>query len=169
MQYREKANDKMVKSTKFAIMLGGNLGDSAKIFHDAVRKLAAAGCDDLRMSRIHRSAAVDCVPGTPDFCDAALTGTWKGDALELLRLCRRLEQEAGRPANHSSRESRTLDLDLILFGDEIRNTPELTLPHPRAQLRRFVLEPLAELIPETRFPDSGRKIEECLRNLPPED
>ena len=169
MQYREKANGKMVKSTKFAIMLGGNLGDSAEIFHEAVRKLAAAGCGELQMSRIHRSAPVDCVPGTPDFCDAALTGTWKGNALELLHLCRKLEQEAGRPANHSSRESRTLDLDLILFGDEVCDTPELTLPHPRAQLRRFVLEPLAELIPDARFPDSGRKIKECLSFLPPED
>lgn len=159
----------MAKSTKFAIMLGGNLGNSAEIFRDAVRKLASAGCRELRMSRIHRSAAVDCVPGTPDFCDAALTGNWEGDALELLHLCQRIEREAGRPANHSRRESRTLDLDLILFGDEIRTTPELTLPHPRAQLRRFVLEPLAELIPEMRFPDSGRKIKECLRFLPLED
>lgn len=169
MQYQEKATAKMVKSTKFAIMLGGNLGNSAEIFREAVRKLAAAGCRDLRMSRIHRSAAVDCVPGTPDFCDAALTGSWEGDALELLRICQNIEREAGRPAVHSSRESRTLDLDLILFGEEVRNTPELTLPHPRAQQRRFVLEPLSELIPEARFPDSGRKIEECLRFLPPED
>ena len=169
MQYSEKATGKMVKSTKFAIMLGGNLGNSAEIFREAVKKLAAAGCGELKMSRIYRSAPVDCVPGTPDFSDAALTGIWPGNALELLRLCRKLEQEAGRPADHSSRESRTLDLDLILFGDEVRNTPELTLPHPRAQQRRFVLEPLAELIPEARFPDTGRKIEECLRNLPPED
>lgn len=168
MQYSEKATGKMVKSTKFAIMLGGNLGNSAEIFREAVKKLAAAGCGELKMSRIYRSAPVDCVPGTPDFSDAALTGIWPGNALELLRLCRKLEQEAGRSADHSSRESRTLDLDLILFGDEVRNTPELTLPHPRAQQRRFVLEPLAELIPEARFPDTGRKIEECLRNLPPE-
>ena len=150
-------------------MLGGNLGNSGEIFRAAVQKLAEAGCGKLRMSRIFRSAAVDCVPGTPEFSDAALTGEWEGDAPGLLRLCRRIEREAGRPADHSSRESRTLDLDLILFGDEIRNTPELTLPHPRAQKRRFVLEPLSELIPDARFPDTGLKIEECLRNLPPED
>ena len=158
----------MVKSTKFAIMLGGNLGDSAAIFRAALDRLAAAGCRNLRMSRIHRGAAVDCVPGTPDFSDAAATGEWSGSALELLRLCRKLEREAGRPAEHSSRESRTLDIDLILFGDEVIDTPELTVPHPRAQTRRFVLEPLAELLPDVRFPDSGRKIGECLRNLPPE-
>lgn len=158
----------MVKSTKFAIMLGGNLGDSAAIFRDALEKLSSAGCRKLRMSRIFRSAAVDCVPGTPEFSDAAATGEWGGTAFELLRLCQKLEREAGRPAEHSSCESRTLDIDLILFGDEVIDTPELQIPHPRAQRRRFVLEPLTELLPDARFPDSGRKIAECLRNLPPE-
>ena len=151
----------MVKSTKFAIMLGGNLGDSEKIFARALEKLASGGCRELKMSRIHRSAAVDCVPGTPDFSDAAATGEWDGSPFALLR-------EAGRPADHSSRESRTLDLDIILFGDAVIDTPELKVPHPRAQIRRFVLEPLSELLPAARFPDSGRKIEECLGILPPE-
>lgn len=158
----------MVKTTKFAIMLGGNLGDSAAIFREALVKLAAAGCRELRMSRIYRGAAVDCVPGTPDFSDAAVTGGWDGSAAELLGACREIERGAGRPAEHSSRESRTLDIDLILFGDEVIDTPELTVPHPRAQVRRFVLEPLSELLPDVRFPDSGRKIGECLRILPPE-
>ncbi len=158
----------MVKSTKFAIMLGGNLGDSAAIFRETIDKLARAGCEKLQMSRIFRGVAVDCVPGTPDFCDAAVTGEWRGTALELLRLGQKLEREAGRPDEHSSRESRPLDIDLILFGDEVIDTPELKVPHPRAHLRRFVLEVLAELLPEGRFPDSGRKIAECLKNLPPE-
>ena len=85
-----------------------------------------------------------------------------------MRLCQEIELEAGRPADHSSRESRTLDLDIILFGDAVIDTPELKVPHPRAQIRRFVLEPLSELLPAARFPDSGRKIEECLGILPPE-
>ena len=158
----------MGKTTKFAIMLGGNLGDPAVIFRKTLEKLARGGCRNLRMSRIRRSAAVDCVPGTPDFADAAAAGEWDGTALELLRFCRRLECEAGRPLRHSSRESRILDIDLILFGSEVIDTPELTVPHPRARGRRFVLESLAELLPDVRFPDSGRKIIECLRNLPPE-
>lgn len=137
----------MVKSTKFAIMLGGNLGDSEKIFARALEKLASGGCRELKMSRIHRSAAVDCVPGTPDFSDAAATGEWDGSPFALLRLCQEIEREAGRPADHSSRESRTLDLDIILFGDAVIDTPELKVPHPRAQIRRFVLEPLSELAP----------------------
>lgn len=158
----------MVKTTKFAIMLGGNLGDSAAIFRKTLSKLTSAGCRNLRMSRIYRGGAVDCIPGTPDFSDAAVTGEWDGTAIELLYVCRRLECEAGRPEQHSSRESRTLDIDLILFGDEVIDTPELKVPHPRAQIRRFVLEPLSELLPDVSFPDSGRKIGECLRILPPE-
>lgn len=156
----------MAKSTKFAVMLGGNLGDSEQIFAQALKKLAFGGCKNLKMSRIHHSAAVDCVPGTPDFCDAAVTGEWKGSPFELFLLCKKIEREAGRPEQHSSRESRTLDLDLILFGNAVIDTPELKIPHPAAQFRRFVLEPLSELLPEARFPDSGRKIKECLKFLP---
>lgn len=101
---------------------------------------------------------MDCVPGTPDFSDQALIGIWPGSAPELLALCQRLEREAGRPAAHSSCEARTLDCDIIIFGDSVSAEPELTLPHPRAKLRRFVLEPLAEIAPEWRFPDSGTTV-----------
>ncbi|PVY35155.1 2-amino-4-hydroxy-6-hydroxymethyldihydropteridine diphosphokinase [Victivallis vadensis] len=158
----------MLKTTKFAIMLGGNQGNSPEIFRNAVEKLAAAGVVRPVQSRLFRTAAVDCVPGTPDFCNAALIGEWAGSAEELLAVCQRLEREAGRPEKHSSRESRPLDLDLILFGDERRETAFLRLPHPRAQERGFVLMPLAEVAGKWRFPDSGRTVRECLENLPPE-
>ena len=101
-------------------------------------------------------------------CNAALIGEWAGSAEELLAVCQRLEREAGRPEKHSSRESRPLDLDLIPFGDERRETAFLRLPHPRAQERGFVLMPLAEVAGKWRFPDSGRTVRECLENLPPE-
>ena len=146
-------------------MMGGNLGDSARIFEEAASGLAAGGVENLRVSGIFRSAAVDCVPGTPDFCDRALTGEWAGGAGELFQLCQRLEREAGRPAVHSSRESRTLDLDLILFGDRRIDQPGLIVPHPRARLRRFVLEPLAEIAPDWIFPDCGKSVRECLNFL----
>ncbi|UKI34372.1 MAG: 2-amino-4-hydroxy-6-hydroxymethyldihydropteridine diphosphokinase [Lentisphaeria bacterium] len=96
-----------------------------------MRKLEANGVKAIRQSRLHRTAPVDCVPGTPEFSNAALTGEWSRSAETLLELTQRLEREAGRPACHSSRESRTLDLDLILFGERCSNSPVLTLPHPR--------------------------------------
>ena len=144
--------------TPVALMLGGNLGDSAAVFAEAAAQLERAGLTEIRTSRIFRSAPVDCVPGTPDFSDQALTGIWPGTARELFAVCQKLERAAGRPEHHSSREARTLDIDLILFGDAVSDAPELTIPHPRAKNRRFVLEPLAEIAPDWRFPDSGKTI-----------
>lgn len=152
--------------TPVALMLGGDLGDSAAIFAAAAAALERAGMREVRRSRIHRSAPVDCVPGTPDFSDQALTGKWQGSAHELLTLCQQLERAAGRPEVHSSREARTLDCDIILFGDLVSDAPELTLPHPRARLRRFVLEPLAEIAPDWRFPDTGTTILQEFKRLP---
>ena len=144
--------------TPVALMFGGDLGDTAAAFAAAAAALERAGMTGIRKSRILRSAPVDCVPGTPDFSDQALTGVWRGTARELFALCQRLERAAGRPENHSSREARTLDIDLILFGDEVSDDPVLRLPHPRARQRRFVLEPLAEIAPDWRFPDTGNTI-----------
>jgi len=146
------------QGTPVALMLGGDLGDTAAAFAAAAAALERAGMTGVRRSRIYHPAPVDCVPGTPDFSDQALTGVWHGTARELLALCQSLERAAGRPERHSSREARTLDLDIILFGDAVSDAPELTLPHPRARQRRFVLEPLAEIAPEWRFPDSGNTI-----------
>ena len=143
---------------RVALMLGGDLGDPAATFAAAAAELERSGLTEMRRSRIRRSAPVDCVPGTPEFSDQALTGVWRGTAYELLSLCQKLERAAGRPERHSSREARTLDLDIILFGDEIADTPRLTIPHPRARERRFVLEPLAEIAPDWRFPDTGKTI-----------
>ncbi len=144
--------------TPVALMLGGDLGDTAACFDAAAAALERAGMTGVRRSRIHRSAPVDCVPGTPEFSDQALTGSWPGTARELFAICQQLERDAGRPERHSSREARTLDIDIILFGDAVSDAPELTIPHPRARKRRFVLEPLAEIAPDWRFPDTGNTI-----------
>ncbi len=148
---------------KVFLMLGGNIGNSAEIFQQACQRLTKGGLRDIRMSGIFRSTAVDCVPDTPDFSDAALSGEWDDSPEKLLALCQQTEREAGRPAEHSSRESRTLDVDIILFGDRVLRSPELTIPHPRAAVREFVLEPLCQLAPEVIFPDSGLSAEETLK------
>ena len=153
------------EGTRVALMFGGDLGDSAAIFDAAARELERAGMRELRRSAIHRSAPVDCVPGTPDFSDQAAVGVWPGSAAELLAFCQKLERAAGRPARHSSREARTLDCDIILFGDTVSADPELTLPHPRARRRLFVLGPLAEIAPDWRFPDSGTTVLQELNKL----
>lgn len=150
--------------TEIVLMLGGDLPGTPAAFAAALEKLAAAGVRELRHSEAFRSAPVDCVPGTPDFWDMAVTGRWGGTPAELLALAQRLEREAGRPREHSRREARILDCDIILFGELVLNTPALTLPHPRARRRKFVLEPLATIAPHTRFPD-GTTVAEALKEL----
>lgn len=144
--------------TKVAIMLGGNLPGTREAMGEAIKSFAANGLMITAQSSVYASEAVDCVPGTPDFLDMAISGNWQKSAAELLHLGQAIERAAGRPAQHSSRESRILDCDIILFGDMQINTAELTIPHPRARQRRFVMEPLAEIIPDWVFPGTGGKL-----------
>ena len=150
--------------TKTAIMLGGNLPDTLQQMDFALDRLQKSGFIVNKISKIFHSAAVDCVPGTPDFLDRAVTGVWHDSALELLKLCQKIEVEAGRPAIHSSRESRILDCDIIFFGDDIINSDRLIVPHPRAKERDFVLIPLAEIVPGQKFPD-GESVAEKLKKF----
>ena len=150
--------------TECAIMLGGNLPGTPEAMEFALRELAKGGFTVSRISRPFHSAAVDCVPGTPDFIDTAVTGSWHKSANDLLKLTQSIEIAAGRPAQHSSRESRILDIDIILFGKEIIQSTELTIPHPRAAVREFVLEPLNEIAPDWSFPD-GSSVRETLKKI----
>ena len=76
-----------------------------------------------------------------------------------------LEKVFGRTPKEIFNEPRPLDLDLIAFGTERRATTQLTLPHPRLHLRRFVLEPLAEIVPEWRHPREARTVSDLLTHL----
>ena len=149
---------------QITVMLGGNLSGTPEAMASALKKFAAAGVSNIKVSSVMSSQAVDCVPDTPDFLDAGFTGYWDKSAEELLDLCQQIEIEAGRPAVHSSRESRILDCDIIFFGDDVIRSERLTVPHPRAKERSFVLVPLAEIVPEQKFPD-GDSVAEALKKL----
>ena len=148
-----------------ALLFGGNIGDAVMQFDIACRKLGSCGFSVQKRSPVFRTEPVDCVPGTPDFQNQAVCGSWSGTAQELLALTQRIERESGRPACHSSREARTLDIDIITFGELIIQEENLQIPHPRAQQRRFVLEPLAAIMPDLCFPDSGKNVAGLLRDL----
>jgi len=79
-----------------------------------------------------------------------------------------LEREAGRRPKKVHNEARPLDLDIIAWGDLTMRTDFLVLPHPRAHLRRFVLQPLAEIAPESVLPGTGHSIAELLEAVPPD-
>ncbi|MBQ7650982.1 MAG: 2-amino-4-hydroxy-6-hydroxymethyldihydropteridine diphosphokinase [Victivallales bacterium] len=144
---------------RVAIALGGNIGDAEQTFRKAIEMLSEE-LYDIKVADVITTKPVDCVPGTPDFKNTAVIASFDGTPQELLSICQNIERALGRPAQHSSHESRTVDLDIILFDDVQLSTPNLTIPHPRMHFREFVLRPLAQLAPEWTVPGIGKSVRE---------
>src|ERR1043165_2458679 len=141
-------------STLAFIALGSNMGDSEKILSQAMIRLAEFSTKPLLKSSLWKSTPVDCPPGSPPFVNAVVGLVPRGGETpeSLLAKLHALEKEFGREPKKILNEPRPLDLDLITFGNETRNSPTLVLPHPRAQQRRFVLQPLGEIAPQLVLP-----------------
>ena len=157
----------MNAGTKAIIALGSNLGDSRAIILEAMKRLQELSSRPLLRSSLYETAPVDCPPGSPPFINAAvlLTPQLHETAESLLTKLQAMEKEFGRRPKQTHNEARLLDLDLIAFGAESRSTPTLTLPHPRAHLRRFVLAPLAEIAPEHILPGQAKPVRQLLAEL----
>ncbi len=151
------------------VALGSNLGDSVNLLRAAMARLEALSAAPLRRSSLWRSAPVDCPSGSPDFINAVVGLVPRAGLVpeSLLAELQALEREFGRQPKQLLNEARPLDLDLIAWGGEVRNTPTLILPHPRAHLRHFVLCPLNELAPELVLPGQTRTVAELLAALGP--
>lgn len=149
------------------IGLGSNRGDSRRIVLEAMERLAAFAAADVRCSSLWKTSPVDCPPGSEDFINAAAAFQARAGLTPeaLLRELKALEREYGRGAALVKNAPRELDLDLLLFDDETRNTEAFMLPHPRAIDRLFVLAPAAEVMPEARWPGTGQTIQELLQAL----
>jgi len=149
------------------VALGSNLGDSPRILREAMERLQALAAMSLRRSSLWGSAPVDCPPGSPPFVNAAVAMEPRlGETPEsLLVKLQSLEREFGRQPKVMLNEPRPLDLDLIAYGDARRSASALVLPHPRAHLRRFVLEPLNEVAPDAMLPGQNLSIRELLARL----
>ncbi len=130
------------------LSIGGNLGDVAESFRRALLLLQEAGFVLGKCSRPFRNPAVGCEPGAPEFWNWAVTGEWSRSPEELLTVTQGIEVALGRPKDHPHWHSRTLDIDILACNGERRDTPTLTLPHPRWRERDFVLVPLQEVAPE---------------------
>jgi 2-amino-4-hydroxy-6-hydroxymethyldihydropteridine diphosphokinase len=155
-------------ATNAVVALGSNLGDSAKILRDAMARLQNFSDKPILKSSLWQTTPVDCPPGSPKFVNAVVgLVPQNGETPEsLLKKLRELEMEFGRAPKKILNEPRPLDLDLIAFGNETRNSPELILPHPRAHLRRFVLQPLSEITPELVLPGQMKTVSQLLAGLP---
>src|SRR5262245_45205269 len=127
------------------IALGSNLGDRWETLSAAVRRLRAEpGLRVIDNSEVYETAPLHCPPGSGDFLNAVVAIETDRSPEDLLQLLLRIERTFGRVRGEPN-SPRTLDLDLILYGDRIINTPDLVIPHPRMHERDFVLAPLAEL------------------------
>jgi 2-amino-4-hydroxy-6-hydroxymethyldihydropteridine diphosphokinase len=139
--------------------LGSNLGDRERNLREAVERLRKIGV--VRLSTLRDTDPVG-VADQPNFLNAVAELSSELPARELLDRLLEIERELGRDRGKEERWGpRTIDLDLLLYGDQVIDEPGLTVPHPHLAERRFVLEPLHELAPELFLPD-GRRIKDLL-------
>ena len=149
------------------VALGSNLGDSRGNVLRAFGLLQSLSDLPLRRSSLWETAPVDCPPGSPLFINAAagLVPRAAETPRSLLARLQALEKGMGRPPKKIRNEPRVIDLDLIAFGSETLAAPDLAVPHPRARLRRFVLEPLGEIAPDFILPGQDKTVAELLQGL----
>ena len=152
------------------VALGSNIGDPHRHVRGAIARMRELSAAPLLESSLWETSPVDCPPGSPVFINAVVgLVPCQGESPEsLLAKLQALEKEFGRQLKKVLNEPRPLDLDLIAFGDESRNSKELVLPHPRAHQRRFVMEPLREIAPDFILPGQTENVSELLRDLPPD-
>jgi 2-amino-4-hydroxy-6-hydroxymethyldihydropteridine diphosphokinase len=147
------------------IALGSNLGDRHGTLEGAIAALAGTpGVVVLAVSSFYETAPVGGPPGQGMFLNAAAALETTLDPFGLLRALQKIEERFGRVRTVRWGE-RTLDLDLLLLGDQVVDTPELVIPHPRMAQRRFVLEPLAEIATDAVDPVTKRTIIDLLTDL----
>jgi 2-amino-4-hydroxy-6-hydroxymethyldihydropteridine diphosphokinase len=149
------------------VAIGSNLCDSTEIVRRAFERLQLLSDSPLLRSSLWRSSPVDCPPASRPFINAVAGLRPRPDQTPhlLLHQLQDLEAEFGRRRHGVQNEPRVLDLDLIAFDTRRSHSPELVLPHPRAHLRRFVLQPLAEIAPDFVLPGRNKSVVELLREL----
>lgn len=150
------------------IALGSNLGNRMSTLQQARRHLEKLPGTQppVLASALYETEPVDCEPDALKFLNAVMEIGCDGEPGQLMRGLREIEAALGRPPQHDRNVSRTLDLDLLYFGDRLISTSELELPHPRMQTRRFVLEPLAEIRPDLVLPGQRVSVANLLAQLP---
>lgn len=157
--------NQITNQTRVYVALGGNVGETALIFLQALKMLRDhPNVRDLEVSSFHRTVAVSDIPQN-DFLNAVCRFQTSMSAPELLRELQAIETALGKEpkAKHAPR---ALDLDILFFGQERHSSSDLEIPHPQWQERPFVLIPLAELVTELSVPDVEHPGRNALVNIP---
>ena len=158
--------DRAVESGQYpvAIALGSNLGDRQAALTFAINRLSALLSNVAVSDPIETEPEGDGLADQPLYLNAAVVGTTSLDVRALFEELMAIEREFGRDRPYPG-APRTLDVDLILFGDLTLDEPALQVPHPRFRSRFFVLGPLAGIAPAMRDPVTGLRVGELLQRL----
>lgn len=153
------------KLVRVGFSLGSNLGDRLATLErvcDYLSDLFGA----LRLSQVYETDPVDCPTGSPAYLNACVEVSTTMTAQAILRCCQEIEKDLGRTRSGEYGEPRTCDIDILYYGETISSEPELTLPHPRAHLREFVLRPLCDIDPLFVLPGQQVTVQQLLQSLP---
>ena len=134
------------------LSLGSNMGHGPDMLRVALDALIAGGVDIARVSSFYATSPVG-PQDQPGFTNAAAAARTARDPHALLALCKQIETHLGRDFTAPHWGPRDIDIDILIFDDLQINTPELTIPHPEIKNRLFVLMPLLEIAPESKFPN----------------
>lgn len=150
-----------------AVALGSNLGDRLEKLRAARKAIAdlASVKPPILSSAIYETEPVDCEPGANKFLNAVVEFDYEGGPARLLEQLNRIEEALGRAHDHLKNVSRTIDIDLLYSGDRKIEDGQLRLPHPRLHLRKFVLQPLADIRPGLVLPGQTRTVSQLLKEL----
>jgi len=149
---------------RVGIGLGSNVGDRSNELALARRWLRSMD-PSAKFSSEYETEPVGCAPGTSGFRNQAAEIFWRGSLENLLQSLQEYERSRGRKTVRGVNEPRALDLDILYAGDMKVRTVRMEIPHPRMAVRRFVLEPLAEICPERRIPRLPGTVGESARWL----
>ena len=145
---------------KTYLALGSNLGDRLANLRQARERLATLAIGDIQSAALYETDALDCPPDSPAFLNSVVAFESDLTPEQLLTETQAIEALLGREAKETRaiNAPRPVDIDLLLCDYEVRNTPELTLPHPRLHERLFVLYPLRDLAPTVIPPSQANPV-----------